>query len=116
LSWKDGDFSNELLNDVKIELAIGKIIECEDGISRMVHEIVGSYVYPWRVVINEKDPDSKSGYFVNLLSLCHQILGYPAPSREAQESFVKGMRLKYSINEDGSFDRPPLFTGKKFFA
>lgn len=116
MSWSTGGFSKELLQDVKIELAIGKVIECDDGISRMVHDIVPSYKYPWMVVVNEQDPASNAGYFVNLLSLCAQILGKPIPSRESMEAFTKVMRLSLNINEDGSFDRPPLFTGKKFFS
>ncbi len=108
MSWKDGDFSNELLNDVKIELAIGKVIECEDGISRMVHEIVPSYKYPWKVVVNEQDPASNAGYFVNLLSLCAQLLGKPIPSKEAQEAFTKVVKVKYKVDDSGNFKEVPL--------
>jgi hypothetical protein len=107
MSWKDGDFSKELLEDVKLELAIGKNIVCDDGITRNCKEIVCSFKYPWKAIINEQDPDSKAGHFVNILALSAQILGKPMPSKDAQEAFTKVVRLKFNVNEDGTFDSVP---------
>lgn len=107
MSWKDGDFSKELLEDVKLELAIGKNIVCDDGVTRLCHEITCSFKYPWKAIINEQDEASKAGYFVNILSLSAQILGKPLPSLDAQDAFTKVVRLKFNVAEDGSFDRVP---------
>lgn len=101
------NFSTELLEDVKITDAIGKNIICEDGIERRCVEIVGSMKWPWKVIINEHDPDSKMGHFVNMLSLCAQILGKPIPDKDAQKAFEKIMRVSFGIQEDGTFNEPP---------
>lgn len=109
IKWGKGIFSDELsgANRIKITDAIGRTIICEDGIPRRVVEIVPSNRWPWKNIINEKDPDSNAGYFVSTLSLTAQILGEPLPSREAEEAFKRMMQVKFKIGEDGKFDRPP---------
>ncbi len=110
-NWRKGVYSDELSGsqapDDMMKWAIGKTIVCEDGIPRRCHEIIRSIQYPWRYIINEKDPDSDLGYFVNVLSLCRQFTGEPIPDNGEIESFIKTCRAKYNINADGSFDRPP---------
>lgn len=105
-SWSRGEYSKELLTFDPKE-AIDRTIICEDGIPRRVVEIVGSMKYPWKFVINEEDPDSNSGYFVSNLSLVAQLLGKPIPTKEQDDAFAKVMRVKFGIQEDGSFDKPP---------
>jgi hypothetical protein len=112
MSWAHGDFSEELLN-LKPENAIGLTLECEDGIHRKVENITFSFRWPWKVIINEGDPMSEAGHFINVLSLQSQVIGKGVPSLDAQKAFEKVMRLRFAIREDGSFDRPP--EGKKFF-
>lgn len=82
------DRSDELSN-IKCGDAVGKTVRCVDGKDRRVAEIVPSHPYPWLSVINENDPDSKSGYFVHNLSLACQLTGKPLPSREEMEAFER---------------------------
>ena len=110
MSWKDGDFSKELA-EVDIQQAVGTTIVCLDGITRRVIEIVNSMRWPWMAIINEQDPESKMGHWVNLLSLSMQILGKGVPDKDAQEAFKRIMMITYKINEDGSFDKPPRKSG-----
>lgn len=93
-------FSPEL-QKVKISDAIGKSIVCEDGKARRVHEIVYSYRWPWRVIVNEKDPESHNGYYVNMLSLSSQLLGKGVPDQDAQDAFAKSIRVKFNIGTEG---------------
>lgn len=93
-------FSKEL-QSVKITDAIGKTIVCEDDIPRRVVEIVYSHRWPWRAIINEKDPQSKNGHYVNMFSLSSQLLGKGVPDRDAQDAFSKAVRVKFSIGEEG---------------
>jgi hypothetical protein len=69
--------------------AIGKTIICEDGSSHRVVEIVWSQQYPWMAIINEQDPDSKSGYFVNVYCLMKQLAGHKPASVAEKEAFKK---------------------------
>lgn len=109
MGWAQGDFSEELLTSYKWaqKEAVGKNIICEDGIPRRVVEIVKSMKWPWKMIINEQDPESNAGYFVSVLSLCSQLLGQPPPDRAVEDAFQKMMRVKFNIGEDGSFERPP---------
>lgn len=77
------------LGDVSCQHAVGKTIICQDGIARRVVEIVPSHAKPWLSIINENDPDSKSGYFVHNLSLACQLQGAPLPTRDAMEAFTR---------------------------
>ena len=96
-----GDFSSKDLQSIKLKDAVGRNIICEDGITRLCHEIVNSFTYPWRAIVNEKDPDSSSGYFVNLHSLGAQIAGAKLPSSAEAASWVKAVQTKYGIPETG---------------
>lgn len=109
MGWAQGDFSEELLTSYKWaqKEAIGRTIICEDGVPRRVVEIVKSLRWPWKMIINERDPESNAGYFVTTLSLCAQLLKAPMPSREQEEAFQRMLRVKFNIGSDGSFDRPP---------
>ena len=109
MGWAQGDFSEELLTSYKWAQneAIGRTIICEDGVPRRVVEIVKSMRWPWKMVVNEKDPESNAGHFVTVLSLCAQLLGKPLPSKDSEIAFQKMMRVKFKIGEDGSFDKPP---------
>lgn len=94
------------LQGLKLNEAIGKTIVCEDGIPRQVVEICMSVPFAWRAVINEQDPDSKAGHFVNLLSLSSQLLNKGVPPKEAQEAFAR-MVGKMSIKNAGGDIVPP---------
>lgn len=104
--WSRGEFSEELAN-IDIQEAVGMTMECEDGIRRRIVEITHSMKWPWKLIINEQDPDSKAGHYINLLSFSSQFIGKPPASVEAQKAFERVMRIKFNINEDGSFDKPP---------
>lgn len=106
LGWGRGIFSPEL-SQIKITDAIGKNIICEDGIERRCVEICYSNKWPWKAIINEQDSNSNLGHFVNLFSLSAQILEKPLPSKEAQEAFCKMAQVRFNIQDDGSFQRPP---------
>lgn len=108
VKWGKGVFSKELAG-IKLEDALGMTIECEDGIPRRVVEIVSSVRWPWKAIINEQDENSNAGHFVNMLSLCAQILGKPVPSIEVQKAFERVMRVRFNIAEDGKFESPPTF-------
>ena len=85
------------LKGFALEDVIGRTIVCEDGIPRQVLEIEHSYAYPWRSVINEGDPESNMGYFVNNLSLAYQMHGKQVPTKEQQDAFAK-MALSMAFN------------------
>lgn len=80
------------LQQLKLEDAIGKTIVCEDGTPRRVVTVVHSFEFPWRCIINERDPDSKSGYFVNYISLSSQLEGKGVPSQGAQQAFADAIK------------------------
>lgn len=65
---------------------LGKTIICDDGIPRKVHQIALSFQFKGRAIINEGDPDSKSGYFVHILSMTRQFYGDPLPTRAEMEA------------------------------
>jgi hypothetical protein len=111
--WSNNEFSEELLS-LDPKEAIGKTIICEDGIPRRVVEITGSMKYPWKFVINEQDPDSSAGHFVSNLSLSAQILGKPMPTKAQEDAFTRAVRVRFGIQEDGSFDKPPRLITKRF--
>lgn len=71
---------------------IGRNVKCDDGAIRRVVQICGSNAYPWKAIINERDPDSKMGYFVSLLSLSCQMLGKPLPSKAQEAAFARMIR------------------------
>lgn len=100
-------FSPEL-QKIRIQDAIGKSVVCEDGKARRVHEIVYSYRWPWRVIVNEKDPESDNGHYVNMLSLSSQLLGKGVPDKDAQDAFARSVRVRFNIEEDGITKRHPL--------
>ena len=109
MSWAKGHFSKELLEDFRNEHlteAIGKRLVCEDNISRVVHEICFSFRYPWKLIINERDPASQAGYFINILSFSSQMLGKGVPPQKAQEAFAKAIRIKFNVQQDGSIRVP----------
>ena len=83
---------SKISEKVRYSDAIGRAIICEDGIGRRVVTICGSFQYPWKAIINEPDPDSKSGFFVNLLSLTWQLQGKGIPPKEKQVSYEKVIR------------------------
>jgi len=68
------------------ENSVGRTFVCDDGIARKVEEIYPSYAHRDRVVINEKDPESKGGHFLHMLSFVCQSEGNPLPDREAMEA------------------------------
>lgn len=100
-------FSDEL-QKIKITDAIGKTIVCEDGHARKVHEIVYSYRWPWRVIINEKDPESNNGYYVNMLSLSSQLLNKGVPSKDEQEAFSRVVRVRFNVGAEGIAKSHPM--------
>ena len=114
MSWKDGDFSEELLG-VSLSEFLGKTVVCEDGVTRTIgkdpEDLVTSYRNPLMLIINERDPESKSGHFISVYSLCCQVISGFLPSREAIDAANKSIRNRYQINEDGTFDRPPKKSG-----
>lgn len=101
-------FSDELSGDhnkkINIQDAVNLNIICEDGIQRRVVEIVFSKQFPWRAIINENDPESQSGYFVNLLSLMAQLINKPLPNKEQEEAFIRSARARYKITAEGFYD------------
>lgn len=105
-------FSPEL-QKVRITDALGKSIVCEDGKARRVHEIVYSYRWPWRVIINEKDPESKNGHYVNMLSLSSQLLGKGVPDKDAQDAFSRTVRVRFNVGDEGITKSHPLEQEKK---
>ncbi|NBW17367.1 MAG: hypothetical protein EBR82_56245 [Caulobacteraceae bacterium] len=100
-------FSPEL-QKLKISDAIGKTIVCEDNVPRRVVEIVYSYRWPWRVIINEKDPDSNNGHYCNMLSLSSQLLGKGVPDKEAQDAFSRTVRVRFNVGDEGVTRSHPL--------
>lgn len=110
IGWGKGKFSKELSQDFRKEHltdAIGRTLECEDGIKRRVVEITSSYRYPWKMVINELDPESKAGHFINVLSFTSQMLGKPVPTVAEQVAFENVMKVRFGIKDDGSFNHAP---------
>lgn len=114
VKWGKGVFSNELAN-IDLKEAIGKTILCEDGLWRRCVTLTHSMKWPWKMIINEEDPDSNLGHFVSTLSLCAQILNKPLPDKDAIDAFEKVMRVKFNINADGSFDQPPQRRASQIF-
>lgn len=68
---------------------VGRSVKCDDGAVRRVVQICGSNAFPWKAIINERDPDSKMGYFVSLLSLSCQMLGKPLPTKDQEAAFAR---------------------------
>lgn len=116
VQWGKGIFSNELislkLKDIEDQV-VGKVVLCEDDKFRTVHEICPSMKYPWFYIINEKDPESEAGHFVSLLTITCLLTGEPPPTKDQREAFRVAARVKFGIEEDGSFDRIPQFTHRK---
>lgn len=77
------------LQKIKCADAIGKDVLCTDGKWRRVEEIVPSHGFPWLSVVNENDPDSKSGYFVHNLVLACIVMGKPLPDKDQQAAFQR---------------------------
>lgn len=105
-------FSDELSGDdpnkkINIKDAIGKTIFCDDGIPRRVVDIAFSMRWPWRVIINENDPESKMGYFCNKLSFTCQLLGKPLPTEDEIKAFEKTVRVRFKVSESGWYDAAP---------
>lgn len=74
---------------------IDKIVECEDGQTRRVLDIVNSYQHPWLFIINEKASRNGLGYPVHVLTLMRQMHGEPKPSVEEKQAFTRlAKRLK----------------------
>lgn len=108
-------FSDELSGSdpnkkISIKDAIGKTIICDDGIPRRVVEIVFSNRWPWKAIINENDPESKMGHFVNKLSLTCQLLGKPLPTEAEIKAFEKTVRVRFKVSESGYYEAPPAKT------
>lgn len=101
------NFSKEL-QSFKLKDAIGKSIVCEDGLQRRVVEITNSYRYPWRAIINEQDEDSRAGHFVNIFSLCSQIISNYVPTKDEQEAFARSVRMSFKVGEQGITNSHPL--------
>lgn len=110
-NWRKGIYSEELSGeraaDNMMKEAIGRTIICDDGIPRRVVEIAQSMKWPWKVIINEQDPESKSGYFCNTLSLSAQLIGAPLPDADHLKAFENHCKVNFGIKDDGSFDKPP---------
>lgn len=89
------------LGAFSVQQAVGKTVRCVDGKDRRVVEIVPSHAKPWLSIINENDPDSKSGYFVHNLSLACQLLGKPLPSEDSMRAFERVTKAM-DYNEPGN--------------
>lgn len=89
-------FSDELagLSRSVFKEALGRTLIDMDGIPHTVQTIVGSAKYPWRCIINEEDPASKSGYWITNLSLMCQMLGKPLPTKEQEIAFERVARIR----------------------
>lgn len=96
------------LQKIKLNEAIGKTIVCEDNIPRRVVEIVASYRYPWRAIINEQDETANGGHWVNMLSLTSQLIGKGVPDKSAQDSFARSVRMRFGIPDNGITKEHPL--------
>lgn len=72
--------------------ALGRRIVCDDGITRTVDNVCHSYQHKDRVIINERDPEDPSGYFVHMLSFSCQLLGKPLPTEEQKRAFTRVVR------------------------
>lgn len=68
---------------------IGKVIFCADDIPRRVTSVVFSYRFPAFVIINEEDPASNGGYWVNIIDLTKQILEGKRAPKESAEAMAK---------------------------
>lgn len=80
---------SDALKGISINEAIGRKILCDDGISRVVENIVHSFRYRDRAIVNETDPECETGQFVHLLSLACQLIGKPLPTEEEKYHFSK---------------------------
>lgn len=84
-----GLFDSAICAETSCQEAVGRNVLCEDGKTRRVVTIVPSHAHPHMSIINEADPDSKSGYFVHNLVLACQIRGLPLPDRDAKDAFTR---------------------------
>ena len=84
-----------IAKDTKYDDVVGKTVLCEDDQFRRVVEITNAQAFPWLAIINERDPESKSGHFVSNLTIAHLRLGEPPPSKEAREAFERLSKKTY---------------------
>jgi len=81
------------LSTFHLKDVLGKVMICEDGISRRVEQISHSYRYTDMVLINEAhEDDTKGGSWVHALSLACQMNGKPPPTRDQKEAFSRTMQ------------------------
>ena len=120
-------FSDELSGDdpkkkFDIQYFVGKSVVCEDGIARRVDHICNAYGFPGRAIINERDPESRAGWFVSLLSLGCQYVGDPLPTKEQEIAFLRlWVRPKvesesngeYTIDSEGRRIKNPIYEAIK---
>ncbi len=97
IQWDGG----QLVDKFKLSDCVGRRLICDDGIPRLVVNIVFSNRYKDKAIINETDPDLQAGVFIHLLSLSCQMLGKPLPDREAREAFSRYVKALW-YEEDTS--------------
>ena len=97
LLWEGGG----IVDRFKLKDCIGRKLICDDGVPRLVNDIVYSHRFKDRAVINETDPDTLMGDFIHLLSLSCQMLGLPLPTEEQRVAFSNyATALYYEGNQD----------------
>lgn len=69
---------------------LGRMIKCEDGVTRKVEQISHSYKFADKVLINEVNEDeTPGGAWVHVLSLAAQMTSGTLPTLEQKKSFSR---------------------------
>lgn len=81
---------------------VGRMIKCEDGITRKVEQISYSHRFADKVLVNEIiEDDTPGGSWVHVLSLSCQMHGQPIPTLDQKKAFSRtASALRFRPEED----------------
>jgi len=99
--------------EVKLSDAVGRTLICDDGIPRQVVDITFSLRYKDKCIINERDSETGTGYFIHTLSVVQQLQGKGVPSVEAMQAATKVWASMYYEEGDGPLSRLKMWRKTK---
>jgi hypothetical protein len=89
--------------------AIGRVIVCEDGVSRRVEQISHSMKYSDMLLVNEvQEEETPGGAWVHALSLACQMCGRKLPTVEQKKAFSRTMNA-FRFEPEESAQTPGFF-------
>lgn len=91
-----------VLQGFNLRDAVGRMIVCEDGVTRKCEQISHSMRYADMFLLNEVNEDeTPGGCWVHALSLACQMHGLPLPTKEQKKAFGRTMNaFRFEPEED----------------